>query len=110
MRVFVIPSAYPGPNQTVKHKINTLAHYLAMNDDLYCSVIYHQFALNPLCRGAPDRNDFAMNTPFMREQLSQGVQSYLKDACRIMNLKVFKIAVYSQIIEEQVSEEENIGN
>jgi hypothetical protein len=46
----------------------------------------------------------------MREQLSQGVQSYLKDACRIMNLKVFKIAVYSQIIEEQVSEEEHKGN
>jgi len=27
---------------------NTLVHYLAMHDDLYCSLIYQQFSMNPL--------------------------------------------------------------
>ena len=31
-------------------EFNTLAHYLAMHDDLYCSLIYQQFAFNPLLR------------------------------------------------------------
>lgn len=39
VRVFVIPSAYPGKNGD--SRTNTLAHYIAMNDDLYCNLIYH---------------------------------------------------------------------
>ena len=31
-------------------EFNTLAHYLAMHDDLYCSLVYQQFAFNPLLR------------------------------------------------------------
>jgi hypothetical protein len=40
VRVFVIPSAYPGRNGEFSQP-NTLAHYIAMNDDLYCNMIYH---------------------------------------------------------------------
>lgn len=54
VRVFIIPNAYPGKNgENVLP--NTLAHYIAMNDDIYCNLIYHQFALNPLLKDAPDR-------------------------------------------------------
>jgi hypothetical protein len=36
-RVYLIPN-----------KINTLAHYVAMRDDLYCNSIYLAFLQNPL--------------------------------------------------------------
>ena len=37
-----------------EHEYNTLSHYLAMHDDLYCSLIYQQFAFNPLLRESCD--------------------------------------------------------
>ena len=32
------------------------------------------------------------------------VQSYLKEACRIMNLKIFKVEIYERAIEPEFSE------
>lgn len=36
-RVFLVP-----------HKVNTLAHYIAMYDDVYCQSIYLAFLENPI--------------------------------------------------------------
>ena len=32
------------------------------------------------------------------------VQCYLKDACRIMNLKIFKVEIYERAIEPEFTE------
>ena len=56
-------------------RVNTLAHYMAINDDLYCQVIYRKFAM------AQD--------PDKESQQEHAVQAYLRDACRILNLKIY---------------------
>ena len=76
-----------------------LAHYIALNDDLYCSVVYQQFALNPLMREmGRDRFLEAQKSEYLCSMLGQSMQSYLKDACRLMNLRIYKIEVYEDAI------------
>lgn len=74
-------------------EVNTLSHYLAMHDDLYCSVIYQQFCLNPFTRG--NRPDIFEKSVLLRKELSDSIQSYLSDACRIFNLKIFQAELYT---------------
>ena len=111
-RVFLIP-----------HKVNTLAQYLAMYDDLYCSMIYLPFTQNPLFSiktkigidgrisgGSPVMED---QLDSLSENLSQEewgrtlslmddcLQDYLRDAVRIFPLKVYQCDFYREDTDEK---------
>lgn len=66
--------------------MNTLAHYIAMNDDLYCAEIYRRMTLGLSGLKASELSSM--------ENLSGTVQCFLRDACRIMNIKIYKVEIY----------------
>ena len=43
-----------------EQEYNTLCHYLAMHDDLYCTLVYQQFAFNPLLRDIANQEQQGM--------------------------------------------------
>lgn len=57
IRIFIVPPLAPSESKEIYQvknakgaysSINTLAHYIAMYDDLYFNMIYTQFSMNPL--------------------------------------------------------------
>jgi hypothetical protein len=60
--------------------------------------------LNPLLKDAPDRLALALRSPTLLQNLDLAVQSYLRDACRIFNLKIFKVEIYERAIEPEFTE------
>ena len=96
---------HSGSNQC---NINTLAHYLAMNDSLYCCNIFQQFHINPLCRGYPDRISAMKESVHLCELLSNSIKNYLEDACRLFNLNIYKIEIYKSSKPLVLTEEDMI--
>jgi len=90
-------------NYKSSNSVNTLAHYIAMKDQLYCCNIYQQFALNPLCREKSDKID-EMKNFYGSELLSNSLRHYLEDVSRVFNVNIFKVEIYEN--SRQLSEEE----
>ncbi|CDW82225.1 UNKNOWN [Stylonychia lemnae] len=91
VRVFLIP-----------FKVNTLAHYIAMHDDLYCNNIYLAQTQNPFITATLKKNmSIDQYLQSMSQQFSldeqtklmnlndQILQDFLRDATRTFNVKVF---------------------
>ena len=55
-------------------------------------------------KDAPDRLALALRSPTLLQNLDLAVQSYLRDACRIFNLKIFKVEIYERAIEPEFTE------
>ena len=80
-----------------------------MHDDLYCSLIYQQFAFNPLLRenaysdqqGWDERLGLVMSCSYFQEYLDKSVQSYLRDAQRILNLKIYRVDLYYDALSKE---------
>lgn len=115
-RVFLIPN-----------QINTLAHYLAMYDDMYCQQVYLQFQQNPIISvlrknlsieeymrriymqcdpsgekrattAAVDKDDEWGRT---LRSIDDGVQDYIRDAVRIFPLKVFSCEFFKETADDR---------
>lgn len=95
----------------VPNKVNTLAHYLAMHDDLYCQTVYLAFTQNPiysmLKRGASIDRQMLQALPNVDEHgrvlnlMDEMVQDYLRDAQRVFPLKVFVAEFYKEVTEDR---------
>jgi hypothetical protein len=107
MRVFIVPQG-----------INTLAHWLAMYDDLYCQNVYNFFNSNTLlglqASSKKGNKDFALLADSLINQdssnfgndttkrlqsnsaaqmIDRSIQNYLKDAIRNVDIKIFKVEI-----------------
>ena len=97
-RVYVVPPPMSiNESDHVDQTINTLAHYIAMRDQLYCCNIYQQFAINPLS------NELKTSTT-LSDLLNNSIKHYLEDACRVLNLNIFKIELYETNRPKMVEE------
>ena len=90
--MFLLPPKVESPEEETGY--NSTAHWLAVNDDLYCSLIYQMFTLNPLLAKG------CQHEQYLSEALNSSIQSYLRDACRVVNLKIFQLEIYSRSMSE----------
>ena len=88
-----------------------------MHDDLYCTLVYQQFAFNPLLRDIANQDQQGMpwkeriglieGCSIVQDYLDQSVQAYLRDAQRILNLKVYRVDLYHDGLSQQQCDEIN---
>ena len=70
-------------SQERRGRFNTLAHYMSIHDDLYCQIIYQNFAIKPENHSVSEKAKY------------DAIQAYLRDGCRILNLKIYKVKLYT---------------
>lgn len=64
--------------------MNTLAHYISLYDDIYCQEIFQSFSMRQYYQECVRANDY----------LDKAIQCYLRDACRILNLKIYQVELF----------------
>ena len=80
-------------------KVNTLAHYISLYDDIYCQEIFQSFSMRQYYQEYARANEY----------LDKAIQCYLRDACRILNLKIYQVELFYDAMDPSRSTRRN-GN